>query len=448
MKLWDKEISTEQRILAFTTGKDPIYDLELAPYDVLGSMAHTIMLSEVGLIKKEDASTLVDELMQLFGEAKEGKLVLEEGVEDIHSQVEMMLTTKLGDVGKTIHTGRSRNDQVMVDIKLFLREELKDLVSEVKNLAHTLGNQAQAYSDVMMPGYTHMQVAMPSSFGLWLGAYAEALADDLTFMQGIYAVVNQNPLGSAAGFGSSFPVDRELTTKLLAFENMHISSVNAQMNRGKTEWYVATGISAIASTVARLAMDAVLFMGQNFNFLTLPAELTTGSSIMPHKKNPDVLELIRAKCNRLTQTPSSISAVTGNLISGYHRDFQILKEILHPALEELKDCISMMQYVVERIRVNTEILEDDTYQYLYTVEEVNKKVQEGIPFRDAYKEVASEIDKGRYRPGRDHTYTHLGSVGNPGIKAIKTKVDKAFNGFRFVETSEVVNALSNYFEKA
>jgi argininosuccinate lyase len=448
MKLWDKEISTEQRILAFTTGKDPIYDLELAPYDVLGSMAHTIMLSEVGLIKKEDASTLVDELMQLFGEAKEGKLVLEEGVEDIHSQVEMMLTTKLGDLGKTIHTGRSRNDQVMVDIKLFLREELNDLVSEVKDLAHTLGNQAQAYSDVMMPGYTHMQVAMPSSFGLWLGAYAEALADDLTFVQGIYDVVNQNPLGSAAGFGSSFPVDRELTTKLLAFENMHISSVNAQMNRGKTEWYVATGISAIASTVARLAMDAVLFMGQNFNFLTLPAELTTGSSIMPHKKNPDVLELIRAKCNRLTQTPSGISAVTGNLISGYHRDFQILKEILHPALEELKDCISMMQYVVERIRVNKEILEDDTYQYLYTVEEVNKKVQEGIPFRDAYKEVASEIDKGRYRPSRDHTYTHLGSVGNPGIAAIKTKVDKAFNGFRFVETSEVVNALSNYFEKS
>ena len=448
MKLWDKEISTEQRILAFTTGKDPIYDLELAPYDLLGSMAHTIMLSEVGLIKKEDASTLVDELIQIFGEAKEGKLKLEEGVEDIHSQVEMMLTRKLGDLGKTIHTGRSRNDQVMLDIKLFLREELNHLVSEVKDLALTLGDQAQAYSDVMMPGYTHMQVAMPSSFGLWLGAYAEALADDLTFMQGIYGVVNQNPLGSAAGFGSSFPVDRELTTELLAFENMHISSVNAQMNRGKTEWYVGTGISAIASTLARLAMDAVLFMGQNFNFLTLPSELTTGSSIMPHKKNPDVLELIRARCNRLTQIPSGISAVTGNLISGYHRDFQILKEILHPALEELKDCISMMQYVVERIRVNKEILEDDTYQYLYTVEEVNKKVQEGIPFRDAYKEVASEIEKGRYRPGRDHTYTHLGSVGNPGIAAIKTKVDQAFSGFRFVETSEVVNALSTYFEKS
>jgi argininosuccinate lyase len=448
MKLWDKEISTEQRILAFTTGKDPIYDLELAPYDVLGSMAHTIMLSEVGLIKKEDASTLVGELTQIFQDAVQGKVELEEGVEDIHSQVEMMLTNKLGDLGKTIHTGRSRNDQVMVDIKLFLREELKQVVQEVNDLALMLAEQANKHRDVMMPGYTHMQVAMPSSFGLWLGAYAEALADDLTFMQGIYQVVNQNPLGSAAGFGSSFPVDRELTTKLLAFENMHISSVNAQMNRGKTEWYVGTGISAIASTLARLAMDAVLFMGQNFNFMTLPAELTTGSSIMPHKKNPDVLELIRAKCNRLTQTPSAVSAVTGNLISGYHRDFQILKEILHPALDELKDCLSMMHYVVERIKVNKEILENDTYQYLYTVEEVNKKVLEGIPFRDAYKEVASEIDKGRYRPGRDHSYTHLGSVGNPGIAEIKAKLDKANKGFRFVETSKVVDGLSNYFEKS
>ncbi len=448
MKLWDKEISTEQRILAFTTGKDPVYDLELAPYDVLGSMAHTIMLSKVGLIKKEDASILVDELMHIFGQAQKGELELGEGIEDIHSQVEMMLINKLGDLGKTIHTGRSRNDQVMVDIKLFLREELNHLVNQVRDLALILGKQAHAYSDVMMPGYTHMQVAMPSSFGLWLGAYAEALADDLTFMQGIYSVVNQNPLGSAAGFGSSFPVDRGLTTKLLAFENMHISSVNAQMNRGKTEWYVGTGISAVASTLSRLAMDAVLFMGQNFNFLTLPSELTTGSSIMPHKKNPDVLELIRAKCNRLTQTPSGISAVTGNLISGYHRDFQILKEILHPALDELRECLSMMQYVMERIKVNKEILEDKTYQYIFSVEEVNKKVQEGIPFRDAYKEVAKEIDKGRYRRGRDHTYTHLGSIGNPGIADIKTKLDKAYNGFRFVETSEVVNGLSTYFEKS
>jgi len=448
MKLWDKEISTEQGILAFTTGKDPVYDLELAPYDVLGSMAHTIMLAEVGLIRREDAAILVDELVRIFSSAKEGKLHLEEGIEDIHSQVEMMLTRKLGDLGKTIHTGRSRNDQVMVDIKLFLRDELNEIVKEVRDLASVLGKQAETYSDVLMPGYTHMQVAMPSSFGLWFGAYSEALADDLTFLQGIYSVVNQNPLGSAAGFGSSFQVDRELTTRLLAFENIHISSVNAQMNRGKTEWYVGTGIAALASTLARMAMDAVLFMGQNFSFFSLPPELTTGSSIMPHKKNPDVLELLRAKCNRLTQVPSGISAVTGNLISGYHRDFQILKEILHPALEELKECLSMMEYVMERIRVNKEILEDETYQFIYSVEEVNKKVKGGIPFRDAYKEVASEIDKGRYRPGRDHNYTHLGSIGNPGIAAIKAKLEKAFGGFHFVDTSELVDQLSNYFEKS
>jgi argininosuccinate lyase len=369
-------------------------------------------------------------------------------VEDIHSQVEMMLTEKLGDLGKTIHTGRSRNDQVMVDIKLFLRDELQELVQDTYALASVLEKQAGVYKDVLMPGYTHMQVAMPSSFGLWFGAYAEALADDMAYLQGIYSVVNQNPLGSAAGFGSSFPVNRELTTRLLAFHNMHISSVNAQMNRGKTEWFVATGISAISSTLARLAMDSVLFLGQNFSFISLPPELTTGSSIMPHKKNPDVLELVRARCNRLTQLPSEISAVTGNLISGYHRDFQILKEILHPALEELKDCVSMMKYVVERIRVNRDILEDETYQYIYSVEEVNKKVKEGIPFRDAYKEVASEIDKGRYRPGRDHSYTHLGSIGNPGIEAIKAKLDQAYEGFRFVKTTELVDQLSTYFEKS
>ena len=448
MKLWEKEISTEQRILAFTTGKDPVYDLELAPYDVLGSMAHTIMLAEVGLIKKEDAATLVDELVRIFRTASEGKLKLEAGVEDIHSQVEMMLTKKLGDLGKTIHTGRSRNDQVMVDIKLFLRDELKEIIEDVRELATVLGKQAGVYSDVLMPGYTHMQVAMPSSFGLWFGGYAEALADDLTYLQGIHAVVNQNPLGSAAGFGSSFPVDRELTTRLLAFEEVHISSVNAQMNRGKTEWYVGTGIGALASTLARLAMDAVLFMGQNFQFISLPTELTTGSSIMPHKKNPDVLELLRGKCNRLTMVASEVSAVTGNLISGYHRDFQLLKEILHPALDELKVCLEMMHYVVEHMEVSKDILNKETYQYIYSVEEVNKKVQAGVPFRDAYREVASEIDRGRYRPGRDHAYTHLGSIGNPGLEKIKAKLEKAYGGFRFAESAGIVKRLRNYFRKS
>jgi argininosuccinate lyase len=448
MKLWDKEISTEERILAFTTGKDPVYDLELAPYDLLGSMAHTIMLAETGLIEKDEAAQLLHALDQLYSDSEDGPLVLEPGVEDIHSQVEMLLIRSLGDMGKKIHTGRSRNDQVMVDIKLFLRDEIGQLVALTKDLSKALLMQADTYKTIPMPGYTHMQVAMPSSFGLWFGGYAEALADDLGFLQGIYRVVNQNPLGSAAGFGSSFPVDRKLTTRLLAFEDLHISSVNAQMNRGKTEWYVACGIGAIASNLARLAMDAVLFMGQNFNFISLPAELTTGSSIMPHKKNPDVLELLRARGNRLAMVAVEVSAVTGNLISGYHRDFQILKEILHPALHELKHCLEMMTYVVAHMEVNKDIMEDERYRYIYSVEEVNKKVQAGLPFRDAYREVASEISKGRYRPGRDHTYTHLGSIGNPGLKEIDAKLEKAYQGFHFVDRAKLVKQLANYFGKS
>lgn len=448
MKLWDKDISTEERILAFTTGKDPVYDLELAAYDILGSMAHAIMLAETGLMGKDEASQLLQELVHLYHEAGNGKLILEPGVEDIHSQLEMMLTRSLGDMGKKIHTGRSRNDQVMVDIKLFLRDEIRQMVQMTGELARELLLQADRYKAVLMPGYTHMQVAMPSSFGLWFGAYAEALADDLTFLQGIYGAVNQNPLGSAAGFGSSFPVDRKLTTRLLGFEELHISSVNAQMNRGKTEWYVACGIGAIASTVARMAMDAVLFMGQNFNFIALPSELTTGSSIMPHKKNPDVLELLRARCNRLAMVASEVSSVTGNLISGYHRDFQILKEILHPALHDIKDCLEMMHYVVANMEINKDIMKDERYEDIYSVEEVNKKVQEGIPFRDAYREVASEISKGRYRPGRDHTYTHLGSIGNPGLKEIGVKLEKAIKAFHFTDSEKLVKQLANYFGKS
>ncbi len=448
MKLWDKEISTEQRILAFTTGKDPVFDLELAPYDILGSMAHSIMLAETGLLGKEEVEKLLEALDRLYGKAREGSLKLDPGVEDIHSQVEMELTAKLGKTGKKIHTGRSRNDQVMVDVKLFLRDEIGVLAGMTLTLAQMLLKQASTFKQVLMPGYTHMQVAMPSSFGLWFGGYAEALADDLSYLHGIYTVVNQNPLGSAAGFGSSFPVDRILTTKLLEFDGLHISSVNAQMNRGKTEWYVGTGIGALASTLGRFAMDAVLFMGQNFRFISLPPELTTGSSIMPHKKNPDVLELLRAKCNRMNMVASEVSAVTGNLISGYHRDFQLLKEILHPALEELKNCLEMMLYVVEHMEVNPDILNDDIYQYIYSVEEVNKKVQAGVPFRDAYREVASEIDRGRYRPSRDHAYTHLGSIGNPGLTEIKVKLEKAYAKFHFVNSGELEKRLMNYFGKS
>jgi argininosuccinate lyase len=447
MKLWDKHMTTEERILSFTTGRDPEFDLQLAPYDVLGSMAHAIMLGEVGLVTGDEAQQLVRELSRLYGKAAGGALTLDPGTEDIHSQVEMMLTATLGDLGKKIHTGRSRNDQVMVDIKLFLRHEIGEIASSTGELARTLLAQAEKYEQVLMPGYTHMQVAMPSSFGLWFGAYAEALADDLAVLRAVHGLVNQNPLGSAAGYGSSFPVDRELTTRLLQFENMHINSVNAQLNRGKTEWYVATGISAIASTIARMAMDSVLFMGQNFNFLSLPPELTTGSSIMPHKKNPDVLELIRARCNRLVGIPGEINTVTGNLITGYHRDFQLLKEILHPAIGEIGDCLGMMRYVMERVEVNRNILEDEIYQYLFSVEEVNRKVKEGIPFRDAYREVAAEIDKGRFRPGRDHDYTHTGSIGNPGIDQIRAKLEKVSGGFGKMDRDEVARALSNHYSK-
>ena len=446
MKLWEKNISTEEKILSFTTGMDPIYDLQLASHDILGSMAHVCMLAEEGLMEKADALTVVTELKELHALALEDKIRLDPGVEDIHSQVEMLLTTKLGDLGKRIHTGRSRNDQVMVDIKLFLRDELEEVIHDSTELGRVLLKQAELTRDILMPGYTHMQVAMPSSFGLWFGAYAEALADDLSMIQGIYSVVNQNPLGSAAGFGSSFPINRELTTSLLGFEGLHLSSVNAQMNRGKTEWYVATGLAALASTMGRMAMDAVLFMGQNFRFFTLPAELTTGSSIMPHKKNPDVLELIRAHCNRLSMLPAEVSAVTQNLISGYHRDFQVLKEVIHPALASIKECIFMLSYVMERVEVNSDILNEDTYEYLFTVEEVNRKVVEGMPFRDAYREVADEIDQGRYRPGRDHNYTHTGSIGNPGTDAILEKLEKRFEAFHFVDTGELLKGLTTYFE--
>lgn len=445
MKLWGNKRSADDQILAFTTGKDPEYDLLLAPYDVAGTMAHAIMLGEVGLISREEAGKVLEELSSIYIRTLKADFELDSGVEDIHSQVELLLTRSLGDLGKKIHTGRSRNDQVMVDIKLFLREELNLITGKVLDLSKGLIGQARKYRDIPMPGYTHMQVAMPSSFGLWFGAYAEALADDLDFLECIYRVINQNPLGSAAGYGSSFPLDRELTTKLLGFEKVHVSSVNAQLNRGKTEWYMATGMAAVASTMARLSMDTVLFMGQNFNFLSLPGELTTGSSIMPHKKNPDVLELVRAKCNRLVHLPGEISSVTTNLPSGYHRDFQLLKEILLPALQSFRECIDILLYVVERMEVNPSIMGHDTYKYIYSVEEVNRKVKNGIPFRDAYREVAEDIENGRFAPGRDHSYSHLGSIGNPGLDEIESKLENAYGSLRPVKSTEIVNALRTYY---
>jgi len=447
MKLWEKNIDTDKKVLAFTTGRDTEFDPRMAQWDILGSMAHTIMLVETGLVSGENGKLLIRELAALYPLAEQGSYKLDPGMEDIHSQVESDLTKKLGEPGKEIHTGRSRNDQVLVDMKLFLRDRIASIVGNTAGLFDLLLSLSEKHKEVLLPGYTHMQVAMPSSFGLWFGAYAEALSEDLLIVKGAYDFVNQNPLGSAAGYGSSFPVDRELTTRLLAFSAPHISSVNAQMARGRAELFTAFGIAALATTLGKLAMDAVLFMSQNFAFISFPDELTTGSSIMPHKKNPDVLELIRAKANRLAQLPAQVSALTSNLPSGYHRDLQELKEIIIPAMDELESCLEMTALMLSAVKVNEDILTDERYKYIHSVEMVNEKVIKGMPFRDAYKEVAQEIFSGRYRQSREHPYTHLGSIGNPGSEEIRSKMDGVLRQFSFVPASQIFEVLSNYFEK-
>ncbi len=447
MKLWDKNIATDKIVLAFTTGRDPEFDPLMASSDILGSMAHAIMLAETGLIPRADARKLVEALAELYPAAKEGKYLLEEGMEDIHSQVEADLTRKLGEPGKQIHTGRSRNDQVLLDMKLFLRSKIAGLTDLTSRLFTTLLDLSEKYSTVLLPGYTHMQVAMPSSFGLWFGAYAEALAEDLLVMKGVYDFIDQNPLGSAAGYGSSFPVDREMTTRLLGFSNPHVNSVNAQMARGRSELFMSFGIAALGTTLGKLAMDAVLYMNQNFGFISFPDHLTTGSSIMPHKKNPDVLELIRGKANRLAQLPGQVSSLTTNLPSGYHRDLQLLKEIIIPAISDLEQCLLMTDLMLKEVQVRNDILEDDRYKYIYSVELVNEKVISGVPFRDAYKEVAQEIFSGRYRQGRELRYTHLGSIGNPGSAEIRKKMEKVQEQLTFTPEEKIFEALSTYFEK-
>ncbi len=447
MKLWDKNIDTDKLVLAFTTGRDPEFDPLIAQWDIMGSMAHIIMLAETGLVGQEDARRLLESLTELYPAALKGEYLLEPGMEDIHSQVESDLTKKLGEPGKRIHTGRSRNDQVLLDMKLFLREEIFEITSNTGQLFQTLISLSDKYKDILIPGYTHMQVAMPSSFGLWFASYAEALSEDLMIMKGAYDFINQNPLGSAAGYGSSFPIDREMTTKLLGFRDLHINSVNAQMARGRSELFTSFGISALATTLARLAMDAVLFMNQNFGFISFPDHLTTGSSIMPHKKNPDVLELIRGKSNLLAQLPGQISALTGNLPSGYHRDLQLLKESIIPAIIDLNSCLNMMNLMMTNIIINEQVLDDERYKYIFSVEQVNEKVKNGIPFRDAYKEVAQEIFSGRYRQGREHRYTHLGSIGNPGNEKIRKKMESVIEQFAFVRKEKIFKELSNYFEK-
>ncbi len=438
MKLWEKNYEINKEIERFTVGRDREMDLYLAPYDVLGSMAHVTMLESIGLIGKDELPVLLSELRAIYEQAVRGEFVIEDDIEDVHSQVELMLTRKLGDMGKKIHSGRSRNDQVLVDLKLFARAKIKEVAEAVKDLFDQLIQKSNQYKDVLMPGYTHLQVAMPSSFGLWFGAYAESLCDDMQFLLAAYRTANRNPLGSAAGYGSSFPLNRQMTTDLLGFDTMDYNVVYAQMGRGKMELGVAFAMATIAGTLAKLAFDACLFNSQNFGFVRLPKECTTGSSIMPHKKNPDVFELIRAKSNKLQALPQQVTLIKNNLPVGYFRDLQIIKEAFLPAFDELLDCLRMTAYIINRIEVNDHILDDPRYDPMFSVEEVNRLAAEGMPFRDAYKKVGLDIEAGRFTPVKDIHHTHEGSIGNlcnDRIQALMDDVLAAF-GFERVEKAE------------
>lgn len=441
MKLWQKDKSSLKEVEKFTVGKDQEMDLFLASFDILGSLAHITMLESIGLLTRDELRLLTAELRKIHTKIGAGEFRVEEGVEDIHSQVELALTQKLGDVGKKIHSGRSRNDQVLVDIRLYLRFEITEVVREVKDLFDLLVHQSEKYKDHLLPGYTHFQLAMPSSFGLWFGAYAESLVDDLHTVYGAFRVVNKNPLGSAAGYGSSFPLNRTMTTELLGFEEMNYNVVYAQMGRGRTERVVASAFSNIASTLSRLAMDACLFLNQNFGFISFPDELTTGSSIMPHKKNPDVFELIRGRCNQLIALPNDISVMTGNLPSGYHRDMQLLKELLFPSIQHLKDCLRMTRLMLENISVRKDILDDDKYKFLFSVEEVNKLVLSGMPFRDAYRKVGLDIEKGAFNPDKKVSHTHEGSIGNLNLKEIRKMMESALGQFGSSRHEEALGKL-------
>ena len=431
MKLWEKGISVDAAIEKFTVGKDRELDVLLAPFDILGSIAHVTMLETIGLIGKEELPAIIDELKALYHQSFLPGFIIEEGVEDIHSQVELMLTRKLGYLGKKIHSGRSRNDQILVDLKLFTREKIEKLVNKADTLANILLNKSEQHKGVLMPGYTHLQIAMPSSFGLWFGAFAESITDDLLILQSAWKIANQNPLGSAAGYGSSFPLNRSLTTRLLGFDNLNYNVVYAQMGRGKTERIVSFAMANLAATLSKLAYDVCLFMNQNFGFVSLPEELTTGSSIMPHKKNPDVFELIRGHCNKLQALPTQITLISNNLPSGYFRDMQVMKEVFLPAFEELEACLDIAAYAMENIRVNHNILNDKKYDYLFSVEEVNRLTLEGMPFRDAYKEIGRQIAEGEFKPLRTVEHTHEGSIGNLCLDEIKKKKDEIVHNFGF-----------------
>lgn len=440
-KLWQKNVELNKEIEKFTVGKDRELDVFLAPYDVLGSMAHITMLESINLLTSSELEVLLKELKNIYRLAESGKFVIEDGVEDVHSQVELMLTRKLGDAGKKIHSGRSRNDQVLVDLKLFSRAGIHSIAQESKKLFDELQKQSEKYKNVLMPGYTHTQIAMPSSFGLWFGAYAESLADDMQLLLAAWRVANRNPLGSAAGYGSSFPLNRTMTTKLLGFESMDYNVVYAQMGRGKTERTIAFAIASIAGTISKLAFDACMFNSQNFGFIHLPTECTTGSSIMPHKKNPDVFELIRAKCNKLQTLPSQITAIMNNLICGYSRDLQTIKEVFMPAFGELLDCIRMTAYIVERTEVNEHILENPLYDPIFSVEEVNRRVIAGTPFREAYKQVGLEIEAGNFTPDKNIHHTHEGSIGNLCNDKIADLINATLGEFHFERVDEAVQKL-------
>ena len=450
MKLWQKENNTPsgdggKEVEKFTVGNDRQFDLQLAPFDVLGSIAHAKMLAEVGLITNEESSQLIKELQNIYADIHDSRFTIDDNIEDVHSQIEFLLTEKLGDVGKKIHTARSRNDQVLVDIKLFLRNEIEELVKSIQPFFDLLQSQSEKYKNHLLPGYTHLQLAMPSSFGLWFGAYAESLVDDMITLKAAYDVVNKNPLGSAAGYGSSFPINRTLTTKLLGFDDLNYNVVYAQMGRGKTERIVAAALANVADTLAKLSMDACLYLNQNFDFISFPAELTTGSSIMPHKKNPDVFELIRSHCNRIKALPNEIMMMTTNLPSGYHRDLQLLKEHLFPAFTTLKDCIEMAGLMLSNIEIRKDILADEKYKYLFTVDEVNKLVMQGTPFRDAYKIVSKKVEDGSFTPsalgGEVGRGLHEGSIGNLCTEDIKKQMKKIIESFPFEIVHKTIDRL-------
>ena len=436
MKLWEKNFEINKEIERFTVGRDREMDLYLAEHDVMGSMAHITMLESIGLLEADELQQLLAELRHIHAEIKAGRFTIEDGIEDVHSQVELMLTRALGDMGKKIHSGRSRNDQVLVDLKLFTRRQLQLVAEDVRTLFQELIRQSEHYKNVLMPGYTHLQVAMPSSFGLWFGAYAESLVDDMLFLQAAYKMTNRNPLGSAAGYGSSFPLNRTMTTQLLGFDSMDYNVVYAQMGRGKMERNVAFALASIAGTIAKLAFDACMFNSQNFAFVKLPNECTTGSSIMPHKKNPDVFELTRAKCNKLQALPTQVTLIMNNLPCGYFRDLQIIKEVFLPAFAELRDCLQMTAYIINKIKVNEHILDDPRYDLMFSVEEVNRLAAEGMPFRDAYKKVGLDIEAGQFTPCKEVHHTHEGSIGNLCNEQIGQLMDEVWNGFNFKQIED------------